>query len=157
MGRSGAVPGRRYDMPNGRDQCGDRKTTCPIRGNLNRQGGGWKSPSGEQTTLKDVKYEGRSGNVYENKGPNDNLPDKKDDICAWSHGILHKNTRISRELSAFLRLLEHWKTNPLQRNVETRGADHRICGPRPFRTRRRNRTRSPRDSRESTAGEYSCV
>ena len=116
-----------------------------------------KSRAGERATLKDVKNEGRSGNVYENKGTNDNLPDTKDDISAWLHAILHKNTRILRKPSAFLRLFERWGTNPLQRNVETRGADHRICGPRPFRTRRRNRTRSPRDSRESTAGEYSCV
>ena len=42
-----------------------------------------------------------SGNVYENKGSSDNLPDTKDDICAWSHAILHKNTRILQKPTGF--------------------------------------------------------
>ena len=51
--------------------------------------------------LKDVKNEDRSGNVYENKGPHDNLPDRKGDICAWLHAILYRNTRILQEPSSF--------------------------------------------------------
>ena len=41
-----------------------------------------------------------SGNVYENKGPNDNVPDTKYDISAWLNGILHKDTRILQKLTA---------------------------------------------------------
>jgi hypothetical protein len=33
-------------------------------------------------TLKDVKNEGRSGDVYENKGISDKMPDHKADISA---------------------------------------------------------------------------
>jgi hypothetical protein len=33
-------------------------------------------------TLKDVKNEGRSGDVYENKGNSDKMPDQKTDISA---------------------------------------------------------------------------
>jgi hypothetical protein len=39
-----------------------------------------KSRAGEPSTQKDVKNEDRSGNVYENKDTDDNLPDAKDDI-----------------------------------------------------------------------------
>jgi hypothetical protein len=53
---------------------------------------------------KDVKNEDRSGNVYENKGPLDNLPDTKGDISARLEGILQRNTRILWEPSAFLPL-----------------------------------------------------
>jgi hypothetical protein len=51
--------------------------------------------------LKDVKNEDRSGNVYENKGSSDNLPDTKDDISARLHAILHRETRILPKPSAF--------------------------------------------------------
>ena len=61
---------------------------------------------GNRTLLKDVKNEGRSGNVYENKGPSDNLPDTKDDISAWSDIILHRKTRILQEPTTFLALFE---------------------------------------------------
>ena len=47
---------------------------------------------GGRSAPKDVKNEDRSGNVYENKGPNDNFPDTKDDISAWLNAILHRNT-----------------------------------------------------------------
>ncbi len=59
-----------------------------------RRGRGRKVTQGESSTLKDVKNDGRSGNVYENKGPSDNLPDTKDDISARLDAILHKITRI---------------------------------------------------------------
>jgi hypothetical protein len=65
-----------------------------------------KSHAGERASLKDVKNEDRSGNVYENKGPDDNLPDTKDDISAWLHVILHRNTHILQETTALLALFE---------------------------------------------------
>ena len=58
-----------------------------------------------------LKMKERSGNVYENKGPDDNFPDTKDDISAWLHAILHKNTRILQEPSALLPLFELWGTD----------------------------------------------
>jgi len=61
-----------------------------------------KSRGAPREHLKDVKNEDRSGNVYENKGPEDNLPDTKDDISAWLHVILHRKTRILRKPSALL-------------------------------------------------------
>ena len=64
-----------------------------------------------RSAQKDVKSEGRSGNVYENKGPRDNLPDAKDDICAGLHVILHKNACILWELTPLLPLFEPWITN----------------------------------------------
>jgi hypothetical protein len=41
---------------------------------------------------KDVKYEERSGNVYENKGAIDRLSDEMSGICAWLKPILQKIT-----------------------------------------------------------------
>ncbi len=73
---------------------------------------GEKSSWGNPSTHKDVRNEGRSGNVYENKGTADNLPETKDDICAWLEGILHKITRILQEPSAFLPLFERWRAIP---------------------------------------------
>ena len=69
-------------------------------------------------THKDVKYEGRSGNVYENKGPSDNLPDTKDDICAWLDAILQKKVGILGEMAPFLSQVEHSGTNLALQNVE---------------------------------------
>jgi hypothetical protein len=66
------------------------------------RGGGQKDRQGTPSTHKDVKNEGRSGNVYENKESRDNLPDTKDDICARLHAILHKITLILQEPSAHL-------------------------------------------------------
>ena len=73
-----------------------RRESKPRRGRRKNRAGG-------ACTLKDVKNEGRSGNVYENKGPDDNLPDTKDDICAGLHALLHKNTRIYPETHVFCR------------------------------------------------------
>jgi hypothetical protein len=81
-----------------------------------------KSHDGKRALLKDVKNEGRSGNVYENKGPCDNLPDTKDDISARLHATLHKITRILQEPSAHLSLFERWRTNRLLQNVGNRKA-----------------------------------
>ena len=85
------------------------------------RGRGRKVARGARAPLKDVKNEGRSGNVYENKGPCDNLPDTKDDISARLHAILHKNTRILQKPSALLSQFERWRTNRSLQNVETRG------------------------------------
>jgi hypothetical protein len=74
---------------------------------------------GAAPLIKDVKNEGRSGNVYENKGPDDNLPDIKGDICARLHAILHRKARILQKPSALLPLFERWKANHSLQNVET--------------------------------------
>ena len=50
---------------------------------------------------KDVKNEGRSDYVYENKDTDDNFTATKDGISMQLHAILHRNTRILEELSAF--------------------------------------------------------
>ena len=85
------------------------------------RGRGRKVARGESSTLKDVKNEGRSGNVYENKGPYDNLPDTKADICARLRPALHKCTRILQKLSALWSQFERWKLNQTVPNLETRG------------------------------------
>jgi hypothetical protein len=79
----------------------------PIRRNR-----GGKVARGERATPKDVKNEGRSGDVYENKGPDDNLPDTDDDISARLHAILRKSTHILQKPPALLPLFEPWGTNP---------------------------------------------
>jgi hypothetical protein len=57
-------------------------------------------------TPRDVENEGTSGDVYENKGPDDILPDTKGDISAWLHAILHGNARILQKPSSLLLLFE---------------------------------------------------
>ena len=46
--------------------------------------------TGNHSTPKDVKNEGRSGNVDENKGTMDKMPEKMSDICARSKPFLQK-------------------------------------------------------------------
>ena len=75
-----------------------------------------------QRTRRDVKNEGTSGDVYENKGQEDNLPDTKGDISAELHGILHRSKRTLWEPSDLLPLFEHWGTNLSLHNVENSGA-----------------------------------
>jgi hypothetical protein len=43
---------------------------------------------------KDVKNEGRSGKVYENKGSPDKMPDEKSGICAQLNPVLQKITDL---------------------------------------------------------------
>ena len=81
-----------------------------------------KSRWGKRITHKDVKNEDRSGNVYENKGQDDNLPDTKGDISAWLHAILHRGASVLGKPSDLLPLFEHWGTNVSLRNVENSGA-----------------------------------
>ena len=72
------------------------RCTATGRGTRNSpraEADGEKSRGGPEH-LRDVKNEGTSGDVYENKGPYDNLPDTKGDICARLHAILHRKTRI---------------------------------------------------------------
>ena len=45
---------------------------------------------GNHSTPKDVKNEGRSGKVYENKGVMDKMPETMSDICAWLKPLLQK-------------------------------------------------------------------
>jgi hypothetical protein len=73
------------------------------------------SRSGARATHKNLKNAGRFGNVYENKGQDDNLPDTKEDFSAWLHAILRRNTRISQKSSALLpfsSLLRHREKRP---------------------------------------------
>ena len=45
---------------------------------------------------KDVKNEGRPGNVYENKGSTDTMTENYSGFCAWSAPFLPKLTKIQR-------------------------------------------------------------
>ena len=96
-----------------------------------RRGKGRKVTRGELSTLKDVKNEGRSGNVYENKGLSDNLPDTKDDICARLHAILQRNARILQKSSALLPLFELCRMSRSLQNLETRSV-RKPFGPTPL-------------------------
>jgi len=97
---------RLEDMTNTKTEAkADEQITRVGRG-IMTEPEGQKVPRERPAPLKDVKYEGRSGNVYENKGPYDSLPDKKDDISARLHAILHQNTRIFAEPSALLPVFE---------------------------------------------------
>jgi hypothetical protein len=100
---------------------GIRRTNHPTQGGEIAEAEGQKVARKIRTPHKDVKNEDRSGNVYENKGPDDNLPDRKGDICAWSHAILHKNTRILWEPSAFLPFFGRWGTNRLPPRLKVKG------------------------------------
>src|ERR1039458_3189063 len=46
--------------------------------------------TGSHSTPKDVKNEGRSGKVYENKGANDKMSERMSDICARLRPFLQK-------------------------------------------------------------------
>ena len=54
-----------------------------------------QAPEG-RTAHKDVKNEGRSGNVYENKGFTDTMTENYSSFCAWSAPFLQKWTKIQR-------------------------------------------------------------
>jgi len=55
-----------------------------------------KVTNGAPPPLKDVKNEGRSGNVYENKGSCDQLSESISGICARLKLILQKMTDFMR-------------------------------------------------------------
>ena len=76
---------------------------------IRRRGGELAQKEGKKSYRKfaphkDVKNEDRSGNVYENKGPHDTLPDLKDDISTQLHSILQRSTHILEKQSALLSL-----------------------------------------------------
>jgi hypothetical protein len=48
------------------------------------------NPLGDPLHAKSIKNEGRSGNVYENKGSMDKMPEKISDICARPKAFLQK-------------------------------------------------------------------
>ena len=62
--------------------------------------------------IKMLKMKGDPEMCMKTKERHDNLPETKDDICAWLEGILHKITRILQEPSAFLPLFERWRAIP---------------------------------------------
>ena len=71
-------------------------------------------------THKNVKNEGTSGDVHENKDSHDNLPGTKDDISARLHAILHRNARILQKPPAFFLLFERCGIKSSLSNIETR-------------------------------------
>jgi len=66
-----------------------------------RRGRGRKVARGASTS-RDVKNGTTSGDVHENKGQHDNLPDTNDDISTQLHAILHSSTCILQKPSALL-------------------------------------------------------
>ena len=80
---------------------------------------------GAPAAHKDVKNEGRSGNVYENKEPGDNLPDTKDDISRQLHAILHGSYTYPPEIGGPFVTVRALGNESLASNVETRGMDCR--------------------------------
>jgi len=70
-----------------------------------------KTSRRETRAKKDVKNEGRTDYVYENKDTDDNSTDTKDGISTQLHAILHRNTRILQEPSSFCHI-----SNPGIRN-----------------------------------------
>jgi len=87
-------------------------TNRPTQGRRNRQGTRAKVARENPSNARDVKNEDCSGDVYENKGPDDNLPDTKDDISAWLNAILHRNSRILRKPSALFHFLSAGERTP---------------------------------------------
>ena len=75
----------------------------------NSRAGGTRAP------IKMLKMKVDPEMCMKTKDQCDNLPDTKDDICAWSHAILHKNTRTLYQPTAHLPSFEPWGTHlPLQ-------------------------------------------
>ena len=76
-----------------------------------------KSRAGNHRSKKDVKNEGRTDYVFENKEVDDNLSFAKDPISARFHAISHRNTGIWWEPAAWLFLFEHSGTNSALQDV----------------------------------------
>ena len=79
-----------------------------------------KSRAGGNPSTRDVKNEGTSGDVHENKGQATICPTHKDAISAWLHVILHGNTRILQKSPALVSQFERWRTHRSLQNEETR-------------------------------------
>jgi len=80
-----------------------------------------KNPSGNHSTPKDVKNEGRSGNVYENKWSRDKMPEKMSDICARSAAFSQIISDFDRQFAGnctlgtrFLRSCANQAREPIQ-------------------------------------------
>ena len=71
-----------------------------FRHPLNKQ----KVTNGEPPPQKDVKNEGRSGKVYENKGSHDKLTERMSDICLQLKPILQKIAGLDGQFSAIYAL-----------------------------------------------------
>ena len=76
-----------------------------------------KVAQGARALKKDVKNEGRSDYVYENKDTDDNFPDTKDEHFYTIARHFTRNTRILQKPSALLSIFERWRTNPSLRKV----------------------------------------
>ena len=111
--RSGLVP--RPPQPSSQGRGGPdlalRRCWSRYRQQPTRRGRGGRISARGAVTLKDVKHEDRSGNVYENKGSCDNFTDTKDDIYARLNAILHESACILWQSAAFLSLFELSETN----------------------------------------------
>jgi hypothetical protein len=71
--------------------------TCFSRSGTNRE------------KQKDAKNEGRSGNVYENKGPTDTMTDNYSGFCAWFASFSQKWTKIQPAFwQKMHRLRDNW-------------------------------------------------
>ena len=97
---------------------------------------GQKSHTGECT--RDVKNEGTPGDVPENKGQVDNLPDAKTPFLHDCMAFCTEDTSILRKLSAFCRFWRAGERNPLLQNTETPrgtpwGAFRQGSKPSPYR------------------------
>jgi hypothetical protein len=110
--RKGLSSGRYEDMTYTQTEAGNNRQIA-------RGGRGEMAEPERQKVLrerpasrKDVKSEGRSGNVYENKGPNDSLSDTKDDISTWLEAILQRNVQILQKPSALFRYLSAAERTP---------------------------------------------
>jgi len=76
---------------------------------------------------KDVKNEGRTDYVYGNKGPNDNMPDKKDYISAYLEALLNRSTHISAETLGLLPFAEFPNLLCRAQGLQAVGAGVFIC------------------------------
>ncbi len=83
-----------------------------------------KSRGGTESTPKDVKNEGRSGNVYENKGQVTLFPTQKTTFVPGCTPFYTKMQVFCGNRRLFCHFFEPWEPNRLLRNVETRGHGH---------------------------------
>ena len=87
------------------------------------RGRGRKVARGESSTLKDVKNEGRSGNVYENKGSYDNLSDTKvGHLCPVAPRFTQMHTYFAETVGSLvaIRVLETEPDGSKSRNSRGR-------------------------------------
>jgi len=97
-------PRARQEQPGRCTASGRGLATIHVpRQRTNKRCGGTSNPP------KDVKNEGRSGNVYENKGLNDRMTENSSGICAWLESFLQNWTTIHRSFwQKMQRLRDNW-------------------------------------------------